>query len=335
MPKRSLSDQLDQAIQHLLDRPGTEAVPVDPRLAPLLRLAADLRGLPREAFKVRLREELERRSSMTTSVEPRTPEKAAATSGPRGFRSVSPYIIVENAPGLIDFAQRVFGAEQMFQAIGSAGGIHAEIRIGDSMLMMGGGGPGLSWRGQTWPTALHVYVEDVDAAHRRALEAGAVEIQPLADNYGERFGVVKDPFGNRWCIAAREGETHLPEGMHSVNPYLHPLRSEPVISFLKRAFGAEQLVKYASPDGGVRHAKVRIGDAVVEMGDAHGPYQPMPTMFFLYVSDVDATYRRAIQAGATSEGEPAVQPYGGYAANVKDAFGNLWHLAALSKPVTA
>jgi uncharacterized glyoxalase superfamily protein PhnB len=63
------------------------------------------------------------------------------------------------------------------------------------------------------------------------------------------------------------------------------------------------------------------------MGEAHGPYQPMPTMFYLYVPNVDASYRRALEAGATSLSQPTDQPYGDRTAGVKDAFGNQWYLA--------
>src|SRR5262249_16802462 len=184
------------------------------------------------------------------------------------------------APALIEFMKRVFDGVEVFRSTGSAGGIHAEVRIGDSMMMVGGGAPELSWRGQAWPAAFHMYVEDTDAAYRRALEAGAQTIQPPADQYyGERSGGVKDLFGNNWYIATSKGERHIPEGLRSVNPYLHPLRAEPLIAFLKRAFGAEDVQKYASPDGVIHHARLRIGDSPLEMGEAHGPYQPMPAMF--------------------------------------------------------
>ena len=255
---------------------------------------------------------------------------------PKGYRTITPYLVAEDAAGLIDFAKKAFGAVETFRAIGSAGGIHAEVRIGDSMLMMGGGGPGLTFRGPALPTALHVYVEDVDAVHQRAIEAGAVSIQPPEDHvYGERSGSLKDPAGNNWYIATYKGASYIPEGLHSVNVYLHPLRAEPVLSFVKRAFGAVELDKHASPDGVIHHAKVRIGDSVLEMGEAHGPYQPMPSMFYLYVPDVDALYRRALNAGATSISEPADQSYGDRSAGVKDAFGNQWYIATHFKDVTA
>jgi len=79
---------------------------------------------------------------------------------------------------------------------------------------------------------------------------------------------------------------------------------------LKRAFGAQELAKYPSPDGVIHHAEIRVGDSVIEMGEAHDRYQPMNTMFYLYVPDCDAVYRRALTAGATSMSGPIDQPYG-------------------------
>lgn len=255
---------------------------------------------------------------------------------PKGYHTVTPYLVAENAAGLIEFVKRVLDAEEVFRTIGSAGGIHCDLRIGDSRLMIGGGGPELSWRGQPMPMALHVYVEDVDAAHRRALDAGGVEIQPPADQeYGERGGSLKDHFGNYWYIATAKGETYVPKGLRNVNPYLHPLRAEPLISFLKRAFGARNVEKYPSPDGVIHHARVVIGDSPLEMGEANGPYQPMPAMFYLYVPDVDATHLRAKNAGGTSISEPADQPYGDRTAAVKDAFGNTWYIATHIKDMPA
>jgi len=112
-----------------------------------------------------------------------------------------------------------------------------------------------------------------------------------------------------------------------VNPYLHPRRAEPLIGFLKRAFEAEEVAKYASPDGVVHHAVIRVGDSVLEMGEAHGKYEPMEAMFYLYVPNMEAVYRQALAAGATSFQEPTDQPYGDRNAGVQDAFGNKWYIA--------
>jgi PhnB protein len=244
---------------------------------------------------------------------------------PEGFHTVTPYLTVQRAPELLDFLKGAFGAEELLRTTGSAGGMHAEMRIGDSRLMIGGGG---AWRGTPMPTALHLYVTDTDAVYRHALNLGATSIhEPMDQDYGERSASVKDVAGNNWYIATKFGPTHIPEGLHSVNVYLHPRGADQVINFLKKAFAAKEVARYAGPDGTIHHAQVRIGDSVIEMGEAHGPYQPMPTMFYLYVEDADAWYKRALEAGATSISEPADQPYGDRNAGVKDPFDNVWYVA--------
>jgi uncharacterized glyoxalase superfamily protein PhnB len=115
--------------------------------------------------------------------------------------------------------------------------------------------------------------------------------------------------------------------------YLHPRRAEPLIGFMKRAFGAQEVAKYASPDGVIVHAQVRVGDSVIEMGEAHDKYGSMPAMFYLYVADCDALYRRALVAGAKTLHEPTDQPYGDRNSAVTDDFGNTWYLATHVKDV--
>jgi uncharacterized glyoxalase superfamily protein PhnB len=281
-----------------------------------------LRDLPRPEFRARLRRDLERMGTMTT-----TNEMAATGAVREGFRTVTPYLVVRDAPALIEFAARAFGAQETGRFVGA--GLHAEVRIGDSMLMIGGGmPPERPYDGQQWTTAFHIYVPDTDVVYERALAAGATSIgEPREMEYGERSAGVKDASGNVWYIATAHGERHVPAGLQTVNVYLHPLRAEPMIAFMTNAFGATNVQKYASPDGVIHHAQATIGDTVIEMGEAHGPYQPMPTRFYLYVADVDGGYRRALAAGATSINEPNNQPYGERVAGVADAFGNQWYLA--------
>jgi PhnB protein len=253
---------------------------------------------------------------------------------PRGFRMVTPYLVAEDGPALIEFAKQAFGAEEAFRAVTPMGGVHAEVSIGDSRLMIGGGTPGHKFPSTLHPNALHLYVEDADAVFKKALAAGATLIdEPRDQDYGERSGSVKDPAGNFWYIATNKGESYIPKGLNNVNAYLHPLRAEPLITFLKRAFGAQELGKYASPDGVVHHAEIRVGDSVVEMGESHGKYEPMPAMFYVYVPNVDAVYRQTLAAGATSFQEPTDQPYGDRQAGVRDAFGNTWYIATHIKDV--
>jgi len=158
---------------------------------------------------------------------------------------------------------------------------------------------------------------------------------PIDHDYGERGASVQDPHGNYWYIATHLGERYTPDGLRTVTPYLQPLRSEPVINFLRHAFGAEEVARHASPDGVIFHAHLRIGDSSLEMADAHGLYQPMPTTFYLYLPNVDAAYRRALEAGATSTAAPIDQPYGDRNASVRDVFGNQWHMAMRLRDTSA
>jgi PhnB protein len=249
-------------------------------------------------------------------------------SAPKGFRTLTPYPIVQDVPGMIVFMREVFGAEETFRAVGSAGGYHGEVRIGDCMMMIGGGGPDVSWFGESRPMAFHVYVPDVDATYRRALAAGAASLQePTNQPWGERTANVKDPSGNNWYIATFQGDNYYSEGAPTLQPFLHPKQCAPIIEFMIRAFGAEETGRATSSEGTILHSTVKIGDAAVEFGDATGIYQPMPGMFYLYVPDVDAVYRRALEAGATSISAPVDQSYGDRCGGAEDSSGNKWYIA--------
>jgi PhnB protein len=247
---------------------------------------------------------------------------------PEGFRTVTAYPRVADAPALVEFLTRVLGAERTMFAKG-ARGVHAEVRIGDSMLKIGGGAPEIAAPVEAAPNAFHVYVPDVDEVYARAMQSGAESLDAPRDQpYGERSGAVKDPSGNIWYVATAKGPSFVPKGMQTLMVYLHPLRAEPVIAFMQRAFGATGVEKFASPEGVVMHAHLRIGDAVIEMGEAGGSIPRMPARFYVYVEHVDATYWKAIEAGATSTSEPGNQPYGERMAGVRDPFGNQWSIAA-------
>ena len=91
--------------------------------------------------------------------------------------------------------------------------------------------------------------------------------------------------------------TYKPEGYSTVSPYLIAAGAQRVIDFLKNAFGARELRRYDMPDGSIMHAEVRIGDTVVMIGDAGENWPAVPAHLHVYVDDVDATYRRALDAG--------------------------------------
>jgi uncharacterized glyoxalase superfamily protein PhnB len=239
---------------------------------------------------------------------------------------VTAYLAVQPAIELIEFVKRAFGAQELLRTTGSGGSTHAEVQIGDTRVMIGGGG---AWGGTPTPTGLHLYVPDADRVYQAAIEAGAVSLHsPVDQPYGDREASVTDLAGNHWYIATHQEGGHVPEGLGSVTPYLHPRGAPELIDFLKRAFAAEEMAVHRGAEGTIVHAKIRIGGSVIEMGEAHGEWGPMPTMFYLYVDDVDAWYRRAVAAGATSMEPPALQPYGERRAAVRDAFDNQWYLAA-------
>lgn len=126
----------------------------------------------------------------------------------------------------------------------------------------------------------------------------------------------------------------IPEGYHSITPYLIVSGADKLIDFMKRAFAAEEIERMDLPDGTIRHAEVRIGDSILMMGEAGGAWAPMPCSLYLYVNDTDAVYRQALQAGATSVMEPADQFYGDRNAGVKDGSGNLWWIATHKEDVS-
>ena len=117
----------------------------------------------------------------------------------------------------------------------------------------------------------------------------------------------------------------LPEGAHTVNPYLVVDDPEGLIAFLAQAFGARE-VERMSTEGRITHAEVIIGDSTVMIGGARGR-STSPAMLYLYVDDCDAAYASAVAAGAASIMEPADMFYGDRHGGVEDAFGNTWWIA--------
>ena len=116
----------------------------------------------------------------------------------------------------------------------------------------------------------------------------------------------------------------IPDGYHSVTPYLIVEGADKLLDFLKEAFAADETFRMAGPDGSIGHAEVRIGDSVVMLAEAGEQWPAMPGGIHLYVDDCDATYRRALEAGATSLQEPADQFYGDRSGGVRDPVGNVW-----------
>jgi PhnB protein len=126
----------------------------------------------------------------------------------------------------------------------------------------------------------------------------------------------------------------VPEGYHTVTPYLIVTGADRVIDFAKSAFGAEERVRLDGPDGSVGHAELQIGDSVVMLAEASDMWKPRPTTLHLYVEDSDGVYARAVAAGGESVQEPADQFYGDRSGGVRDGADNIWWISTRVEEVT-
>ena len=152
---------------------------------------------------------------------------------PEGFHTVTPYLAVKNAGEAIDFYKRALGATERFRFEHEGRIGHAEIQIGDSIIMLsdewpeGGHVSPQSLGGTT--TGLHVYVDDVDRAFRRAIDAGGKEQRPVQDQfYGDRTGTFIDPYGHRWSLATHVEDVSDSELKQRMEQHMHqPAQPQP------------------------------------------------------------------------------------------------------------
>jgi len=119
----------------------------------------------------------------------------------------------------------------------------------------------------------------------------------------------------------------IPEGYHTVTPYFTVRNPQKLLEFLKQAFDAVETYRMAGPDGSIRHAEARIGDSMVMVGQARDEWKPRPNTIYVYVPDVDTTYKQALAAGAQPTMEVTTQFYGERHGAVEDSEGNVWWIA--------
>ena len=142
---------------------------------------------------------------------------AAVKPIPKGYHSVTPYLIFNGASDAIAFYKKALGAKEIMRMDAPGGRVgHAELQIGDSRIMLADEHPELQALSPKTiggsPVTLHLYVENVDAAVERAIAAGATLVRPVADQfYGDRTGGIEDPFGYRWFIATHKEDLTMEE----------------------------------------------------------------------------------------------------------------------------
>jgi PhnB protein len=128
---------------------------------------------------------------------------------------------------------------------------------------------------------------------------------------------------------------HKPEGYHTVTPLLSVKGAGRLIDFMKKAFGATETYRFPAPDGSVMHAEIKIGDSILMLGEGTKECTAMPSSFYVYVQDADATYREALNAGGESLEGPTDQFWGDRVASIKDFAGNKWMIATHVEDVSA
>jgi uncharacterized glyoxalase superfamily protein PhnB len=130
---------------------------------------------------------------------------------PEGFHTITPYLIVRDAPKAIEFYKKAFEAQEIGRSIGPDGKsiLHANLKIGDSIIMLSDEFPDMNCHSPQSlggsSVTIHMYVDDVDSAFAKAISSGATILMPLIDTFwGDRYGQVLDPFGHRWSLATRK-----------------------------------------------------------------------------------------------------------------------------------
>jgi len=250
----------------------------------------------------------------------------------KGFRTLTPYLLVPGAAHLINFYKQAFGAEEIFRVPrpGSDLIMHAEVRIAGSMVELADANEEFKPRASTNV----LYVPDVDAAFQRALDAGATSLSaPMDQPYGDRQGTVKDPGGNSWHITTHGSGQHIVANTPAIVPMFQVRDAGKYVEFLEQAFGAREIFAAKDPQGIARHVRLRMGDSILAGGESRGESQSAPFLLHMYVPNTDDVYAAAVRAGATTIRGLEDAPYGDRTATVQDPFGNLWSLATHIKDV--
>src|SRR5258708_8959196 len=353
MPKRSLHpgssdpkkvdskkiEQLNKAVDVMLSRADGNLGRVEAAMKPLARIAADLRALPRENFKERLKSQLQQGRTLMSVAEPVVPSRSTRIVG-------MPHITVKNAAEAIAFYEKALGAVETFRFEVGGQIPHAEIRIGETIFGISGEwieGGRLS--AETWghsPVSFRIHVPDVDSFAARAVAAGMKVKMPLSNQfYGYREGNFVDPFGYTWNLVTvkeemsvaemhrrmqgltagpeggpkpapdvevRQGVNPIPPGYSTVTAYLVAQDANAVIDFVKRTFAGEEIFRSVGSAGGY-HVEMRVEDSMLMIGGGGGggsrEGESIPSPFHVYVRDCDSAQQRALPTSRKSRDRPS------------------------------
>jgi uncharacterized glyoxalase superfamily protein PhnB len=128
-------------------------------------------------------------------------------------------------------------------------------------------------------------------------------------------------------MKGRQTISPIREGFRAITPYLFAQNAAHLIEFISKAFGGEETYRKERPDGAITHAEMRVGDSMLMLGEATPQFGPMPTSIYLYVTDSDSVYERALSVGGVSVFPIMTLPNGERYGGVKDPFGNIWWIA--------
>ncbi|MEZ4866137.1 MAG: VOC family protein [Caldilineaceae bacterium] len=273
-----------------------------------------------------------------------------------GFHTVTPYLIVRELEPMVNFLKQAFGATEHFRAKGSGGGTHTELRIGDSMIMIGGG-EGSKVR-EPMSTMIFLYLEDVDGVYQTALAAGATSLmEPTDGAFGEPRGAgIQDISGNQWYFANWQDRPDAPPAYREPDTQHTPTTTTtsdtiPMLSYedgpaamdwLATAFGFQEITRWLDDDGRLAHGEMITGSGRIMLATPTPAYESpkhhraycaaarawseAPWVIngvLVYVDDVDAHYAKAKAAGATLLGE-LEDGFPGRRYRVEDLEGHRW-----------
>ena len=258
----------------------------------------------------------------------------ASSPVPAGFHSLTPYLILDHVDRFLEFVGAGLNATEKFLMRDGQGVIrHGELQLAGSILEFAQANP--DW--PAMPGGLHFYVKDVDAAYGQAIRAGATSLYPPASrDYGDREAGIRDVSGNIWFLATHTaGDSHIPQNLRDLNTYFAVKDASAFVAFLEALFNTTAVQKDAAQDGNILHAKVQIGDTVVEVGEGRPPYGPRAVAHHHYSTDCDAVFARGLAAGCRQIQPMRDEFYGDRAGSLLDAWGNHWYIATHLEDLTS